>query len=208
MLDAARSDREIAFAYGYLSHLAADIVAHNIYVPNQLYMTSSSSRLGHIYWEVRAEEYTDRRYWLLAQDLMLGHNHENDAFVQKMIKGKFVSFETKKKFFIRAIRLCELGKRRQADVLVSRNSRWDVTPEYIDGLNRICLGLIVDFLNNPNDAVCLQYDPIGSERLASAKQLRRVSRQLHGKSPTEAIFEVPADLSRLAVPPLSVPTRG
>jgi len=201
ILDAAGSDREVAFAYGYLSHLAADIVAHNIYVPNQLYLTSSTTRWGHIYWEVRAEEYTDRRYWRVAQDLMLRHNAENDAFVQKIVKARLISFQTKKKLFHRAIRLGDLGKRQQADALVSRNSRWDVDGQYIDTLNRISVGLIADFLNHPQNAVCLKYDPIGSDRLVSAKQLRRISRQINGKSPTEGIFKIPSDIAQLAVPP-------
>lgn len=208
MLSASRSDRQTAFAYGYLSHLAADIVAHNVYVPNQLYLTSSTARLGHIYWEVRAEEYTDRRYWKIAEGLMLRGNHENDTFVQKIVKQNIVPFETKKKIFLNAIRLCDLGKRRRADTVVSRNSRWDVTREYIDTLNHICLGLIVNFLNNPDDAVCLKYDPIGSERLSSAKQLRRVSRQLNGRFPNEAIFEIPEDLEMLARVPQGKNSKG
>ena len=59
----AADPREQAFACGYLSHLAADIIAHNIYVPNQLYLTSSTIRWGHIYWELRADEFTDQKYW-------------------------------------------------------------------------------------------------------------------------------------------------
>jgi hypothetical protein len=134
---------------------------------------------------------------------MLEHHRENDAFIQGFIKEKLVPFETKKSFYRRAIHLCDLGKQQQADALVSRNSRWDVTREYIDDLNQICLGLISDFLNNPDEAVCLRYDPIGSERLASAKELRRVSRQMNGRTPTERIFEVPEEIARLAKAPLT-----
>jgi len=44
-----------AFAFGYLAHLAADTVAHNYFVPRQLAVTSSTSSLGHSYWESRFE---------------------------------------------------------------------------------------------------------------------------------------------------------
>src|SRR5689334_25445237 len=44
--EAARDDRMRAFAYGYLSHLAADAIAHNHFVPMQLAVTASTSSLG------------------------------------------------------------------------------------------------------------------------------------------------------------------
>src|SRR5450830_114219 len=43
VLDGARDEPSRAFAFGYLSHLAADSVAHNYFVPKQLTVTSSTS---------------------------------------------------------------------------------------------------------------------------------------------------------------------
>src|SRR6185503_7306520 len=51
ILDGAGDDPLRAFGLGYLSHLAADSVAHNYFVPKQLAVTSSTSGLGHSYWE-------------------------------------------------------------------------------------------------------------------------------------------------------------
>ena len=53
--DGARDDPLRAFGLGYLAHLAADSVAHNYFVPKQLAVTSSTSALGHSYWESRFE---------------------------------------------------------------------------------------------------------------------------------------------------------
>ena len=55
ILDGAQDDRLRAFGLGYLAHLAADSVAHNYFVPKQLAVTSSTSTLGHSYWESRFE---------------------------------------------------------------------------------------------------------------------------------------------------------
>ena len=46
-------EREEAFAWGYLSHLAADVYSHNHYVPVQLVVSFESRALRHIYWEAR-----------------------------------------------------------------------------------------------------------------------------------------------------------
>ena len=53
LLDAARNDRAQAFAYGYLSHLAADTVAHGKYVPRQIAVSQWPVNFGHFYWELR-----------------------------------------------------------------------------------------------------------------------------------------------------------
>jgi hypothetical protein len=187
-----------AFACGYLSHLAADIIAHNIYVPNQLYLTSSTIRWGHIYWELRADEFTDQKYWKQVLEIISMANNENDLFVQKIVKKDLLSFEMKKRLFKQAIRLYDVGKGQQAVSIVSRNSRWDVTEGYIDSLNQRCLNLIVNFLNHPDNAVCYRYDPIGSLRLSNAKNLRRFSKRIHKKDPTEYVFETPPEIASLA----------
>ena len=46
-----------AFGLGYLSHLAADVVAHNFFVPRQLAATAGLKGLGHAYWEARFESH-------------------------------------------------------------------------------------------------------------------------------------------------------
>ena len=55
ILDLAPSDPLRSFGMGYLSHLAADTIAHNFFVPRQLVLTSSTVALGHSYWESRFE---------------------------------------------------------------------------------------------------------------------------------------------------------
>src|SRR5688572_4028872 len=61
IFDFAPSDALRSFGLGYLTHLAADVVAHNYFVPRQLLLTSSTRAMGHQYWELRAETHlTDR----------------------------------------------------------------------------------------------------------------------------------------------------
>ena len=53
IFDLAHTDPLRAFGLGYLSHLAADAVAHIFFVPRQLLLTSGTAALGHSYWESR-----------------------------------------------------------------------------------------------------------------------------------------------------------
>src|SRR5262249_13710253 len=65
IVDAATNEREEAFAYGYLSHLAADVYSHNHYVPVQLVTSFEARTLRHIYWEARFDAAQERDRWRL-----------------------------------------------------------------------------------------------------------------------------------------------
>ena len=71
ILDGARDDPLRAFGLGYLAHLAADSVAHNYFVPKQLAVTSSTSALGHSYWESRFETHLGTECARRARELIL-----------------------------------------------------------------------------------------------------------------------------------------
>ena len=57
----APNDRLKAMGLGYLTHLAADTIAHNLFIPRQLVLTSSTAGLGHSYWEARMDTHLDER---------------------------------------------------------------------------------------------------------------------------------------------------
>ena len=201
MLEAADSPSHFSFVYGYLSHLCADIIAHNFYIPNQLYLTSSTKKLGHIYWEYRSDAYIEKKYWKLANRIISGENVENDEFMQNFFKSKMISFQKKKKLYVRTIKLCDLEQWQDMVVLISRNSRWDLSREYILSLYRHSLNLIFDFLNHLDNSVCLNYDPVGSDNIRIAKRKRYVIKRAHGKRPKEKIFSIPDEIVNLSEKP-------
>ena len=67
ILEAARGEREHAFAYGYLSHLAADVFSHNHFVPVQLVTSFEARTLRHVYWEARFDAAQERDRWRLIR---------------------------------------------------------------------------------------------------------------------------------------------
>ena len=67
----ATTSRCAPSALGYLAHLAADSVAHNYFVPKQLAVTSSTSALGHSYWESRFETHLGTECARRARELIL-----------------------------------------------------------------------------------------------------------------------------------------
>ena len=55
LLNSANDPRVLSYAYGYLTHLAADVVAHNYFVPNTLWTMPSGGKLSHVYVEAQAD---------------------------------------------------------------------------------------------------------------------------------------------------------
>ena len=67
ILASADSERLRAVGYGYLAHLAADTIAHNVFVPRQLLLTSTTQVLGHAYWEHRIDLHVGNDFLMQAR---------------------------------------------------------------------------------------------------------------------------------------------
>ena len=194
MLSAAQAPFEKAFTYGYLSHLVADTVAHNVYIPSQLYRTSTTRKFGHLYWEYRSDIFTEKKYWKIAGKVMVSHDPRDDDFITQTVRHRGIPFTTKKLIFSTTLHLYDFENWRNAVQVVSQNSRWEVSREYIELLKKLSFCLTLDFLKDPNKAICFNYDPVGSDTIREAKMRRRLVKRLTGKSPTQGGFEIPADM--------------
>ena len=76
-----------AFALGYLAHLAADVVAHNFFVPRQLAVTSSTTSIGHSYWESRIDTHLGDPWPRRARELLLLDHGVADAHLDREHQG-------------------------------------------------------------------------------------------------------------------------
>lgn len=199
MLEVADSPSQVSFAYGYLSHLCADVIAHNFYIPNQLYLTTSTRKLGHIYWEYRSDAFIKKKYWQLANETISRQNVSNDAFMQRFFKSKIISFQTKKRLYVQSIKLQDLERWQSMVSFISKNSRWDLPERYILHLDQLSLSLIIDFLNHLDNSICLNYDPVGSDSIMTAKKKRTASKRFRGARLTERAFCIPDEIANLSI---------
>lgn len=194
MLLAAQAPFEKAFTYGYLSHLVADTVAHNVYIPSQLYRTSTTRKFGHLYWEYRSDIFTEKKHWKIAKKVIVSHDPRDDDFIIQTVPHRVLPFKTKKLIFSTTLHLYDFEHWLGAVNAVSQNSRWEISREYIEVLKKLSFYLTLDFLKNPEGAICFNYDPVGSDNIREAKRRRRLVRRLTGESPTHGGFDIPADM--------------
>lgn len=112
MRELSTSPRQEAFVMGYLSHLAADTIAHNHFVPYHLARYARTKGLGHLYWELNADRFVPEARWsrvagLKNQDAL----EELDDLVNRTVPKKALSMGTNKVIFNHVL-------------LVSERERW------------------------------------------------------------------------------------
>jgi hypothetical protein len=172
----AETDRLKAVSLGYLSHLAADTIAHNFFVPRQLLMTSTSKALGHSYWEHRMDVQLGERATRLAREIVMDHDHSAaDALFDRVLSATLFSFRTNRKIFRGMIRFQDNDRWQSLFGMMLQNSRWDLADDVVQEYVVLSFDYIVDYLNRRGQAIASELDPIGDENLGLSKRIRRLA---------------------------------
>jgi len=170
--DLARTDALRAFGLGYLSHLAADVVAHNYFVPRQLLLTSSTSGFGHSYWESRFETPLGDSFARTAKEVILLDHTPADAHLDQIISPTIFSVRTNRRLFRGMVHLTEMQGWHRAFQVAERRSRWDLPVTDIERHLALSFEYIMEMLAEP-DATPRRLDPSGEKPLRLAKRMRR-----------------------------------
>lgn len=180
ILNEARDDRQKAAAYGYLTHLACDIIAHNYYVPYKLIRSFPTRTLGHVYWEMRFDAKRPRSTWKLAAKIgKMDFTHIDELF-QRVLKKTLFSFKTNKRIFNSILLLHRFDRWHRAWAKLAGISRWSLDERDINEYRQLVSESVQNFLKGPESALCLKVDPTGEAKLLYAKQLRKELQRLHG----------------------------
>lgn len=143
--ESARTQSEKAFSLGYMSHLAADTVAHGLY-------TAGTRNLRHAMLELRADSTIDKSYWFQAVAIDGKVQARNDSFLEHSLERVIFSFKTNKRIFKTAVALSCLNRERT------------IRPErklLIEGFYEESLDRITDVLRNGSRSEVIKKDPTG-----------------------------------------------
>jgi hypothetical protein len=171
--DGAEDDPLRAFALGYLAHLAADAVAHNYFVPKQLAITSSTSSLGHSYWESRFETHLGERYSRRARDLITLDHSRSDGLLDRILSPTIFSTPTNRRIFRGMVVVADSESWQRIFQLMKENSRWDLTDSEVGRYLERSFDYIVDFLRRIEKSEPYRLDPSGDHPLRLAKRVRK-----------------------------------
>lgn len=181
ILDRARDEPLRAFSLGYLAHLAADVVAHNYFVPRQLAITSTTVALGHSYWENRFETHLGERPARRARELILLDHTRSDGHLDRILSPTIFSTPTNRRIFRGMVRVTDMESWQRIFHLASERSRWDLPNREVDQYLARSFDYIVDLLNRMDGAEPYAFDPAGDLRLRLAKRVRREALRVGGE---------------------------
>ena len=171
ILDSANSDALRSFAWGYMSHLAADTIAHNFFVPHQLVLTSRTIALGHSYWESRFEAHLGESYSAAAMDIVRQDHSGADSHLDRILAPTIFSVRTGRRLFRGMVGVTETQSWHSAFRVLADKSRWDLEPEVIERHMAVAFQLVMEVLSE-SDGFAKKLDPSGESSLHLAKQNR------------------------------------
>lgn len=198
ILDRARDDALRAFSYGYLAHLAADVVAHNAFVPYQLAITSSTTGLGHSYWETRFEthlgEWAPRR----ARELILLDHSRSDGHLDRILSPTIFSTSTNRRIFRGMVVAADMESWQRVFQLMLERSRWGLANDQVASHLTLSFDYVMDLLMRLDSSDPMKFDPAGHDRLRMAKRIRRSTLRTGGE---DALIE--QAMRHFVLPPLA-----
>lgn len=173
----AENDAQRACAYGYLCHLAADVVAHNYYVPFKTVRSFATVALRHTYWELRFEALVDPTIWKRARSICKAGRIHDDNLLRRVVTPTIFSFGTSRRIFNSILLLSRLERWQQLIRNLSDRSTHRLIAAERDEYMEVTMEAVMDLLIHGADAACRLLDPTGEDALAAAQDIRRTLRQ-------------------------------
>lgn len=191
ILDSAQPDHLKAVGYGYLAHLAADTIAHNVFVPRQLLLTNTTQAIGHTYWEHRMDMHVGEEFLSLARHIVVDHDHgEADALFDEVLSATVFSFGTNRRLFQGMIRFQGHERWQRLFGQVLANSRFDLPNPLVESYFELAFEYVVGYLRDRDGSAAAELDPVGDMNLRLAKKVRRRALSDHTADHPEVLAEM------------------
>src|ERR1700686_2746255 len=176
LLEAARKEHEKAFALGYLAHLAADVVAHNFFLPARFVGHFDRGIGSHIYEEACFDSMQESDYRDLLLKLLRIDFSALDRILERAIDSPLVGFGTHRIVFDGGLRRIREWHR----VIKAITGDTGIALAEAEVFSRASQGAIAAALIEQSAAPCCRFDPMGAEAiknaLASRRNLQRLTR--------------------------------
>lgn len=177
MLDAAPNERIKALCWGFLSHLAADVIAHNYYVPMKVLASYRSRMTRHVYWEVRYDQvmHASESVWATLKHLGGERFPEEDSFLREELSraSRVLPYEVSRGIFNSIMLLNRAERWREMISNAADRSPWKLREDDLHTCNKMALDAVCALLIDGKRASPVKVDPTGMTVLAEAKQLRK-----------------------------------
>ncbi|MBI4709849.1 MAG: zinc dependent phospholipase C family protein [Nitrospirae bacterium] len=154
LLEFSKTDRQKAFAYGYLTHLCADSVVHNL--------KGGAMPFKHSIMEVKSDSMVNRKYRKMLKDLDAFMQKKNDVVLEDHLESLIFSFKTNKKIFKGFLLLSRLPNYRPVSGFIKKRFPYGIPVVDIYDFQQESLRRMFELLKNGRDSDVLKEHPLGS----------------------------------------------
>jgi len=171
----AESEAARAFICGYLCHLAADIVAHNHFVPYHVVYNFPPRLLGHAYWEAMADSKVRDTEWHQIDRLKRTKSiHAFDHLVHHAVRWRALGLRSNKWIFNNILLINCRQRWREVIRIVEKSARKHPLDEaFYQRCRHQSLRHMLSVFYPRRFALLKTQDPTGRAALQGAARLRR-----------------------------------
>jgi hypothetical protein len=173
MLAKSSSSKERAFALGYLSHLAHDTYAHNLFLPKKILFGTPRYLSRHILAEFMLDSRFSNFSYLLESLHETLKDKDLDHLLTETVTPVVFSFRTNKFFFRRLLALRQAGKLDARLQRLSGRHPTFFTEEELKQVLEASYVLVRGMLSDPASSPLFLLDPTGVENLKLVRFFRR-----------------------------------
>ena len=174
LIEKAPTPRTKAFSLGYVSHLAADTISHNCYVPSKTIESYDSGVLKHMYWELLFDKkLTTNKTLELFEEIAKGDFSDCDEHMESLVPTRLFDFSFNKQIFNQLLLLQGLHQWQKLWASLSRTAPWPLKNEEVEKYIGRAMEAVMSFLKDQRKSHMLEADPTGQHRLKAANDIRR-----------------------------------
>lgn len=177
MLNDAENARLQSLCWGFLTHLAADVIAHNNFVPLKVVESYKGRMTRHAYWELRFDQamHESDGVWETLRYIGRSRFPEADTFLREELSraSRLFPFDVSRRIFNSLMLVGRADRWRKMNSNVAERSEWQFEPGELARYNRLALDSVLALLIDGRSSRPTRYDPTGKLVLAQAKRLRR-----------------------------------
>ncbi len=197
LLDQAKSSRLIAYALGYVSHLAADTVSHNCFVPSKTIESYDSGIFKHLYWELRFDQKVSNGGTLKLFDELISSDFSDcDEHMESLVPVRILDFSINKTIFDNMLVMQSFERWKRLWGRVFTKAPWPLTDGEMKSYTDRSVRAMMSFLKEQEASQVIGADPRGKDRQKQARQLRRHYRRRLRESRPPALDRV-QEMARL-----------
>jgi uncharacterized protein YbjQ (UPF0145 family) len=176
VLKQARPGAEQAFSLGFLSHLSADTVAHNYFVPFKTVASFHKANTRHAYWELRYDQRMDRQLSRLARQVSTRALREgHDAFLDRTLaKSSVIPFGVSKQLFRSLLASARMGRFHHVSrSVLARERNLALEVDLVEETRALAVNAIVGLLAEGERSQAARADATGARNIRLATDLRK-----------------------------------